>query len=56
MLSLMFPLTILLLFQLFDLGPDGGENESFGDLLAETEEIPFECGARYVWLCFVLIR
>ncbi|XP_064637403.1 E3 ubiquitin-protein ligase MYCBP2-like isoform X3 [Lineus longissimus] len=32
--------------KLFDLGPDGGENESFGDLLAETEEIPFECGAR----------
>lgn len=32
--------------KIFDLGTDGGENESYGDLLAETDEIPFECGAR----------
>lgn len=25
---------------------DGGDQEVDGDLLAETEEIPYECGAR----------
>jgi len=35
------------LFQLFELGPDGGENEGDGELLAETEEVAFECAARY---------
>ncbi|XP_069130438.1 LOW QUALITY PROTEIN: E3 ubiquitin-protein ligase MYCBP2-like [Argopecten irradians] len=33
--------------KLFELGPEGGENESQdGELLAETEEMAFECGAR----------
>nr|CAH7734761.1 unnamed protein product [Callosobruchus chinensis] len=32
--------------KLFDIGPDGGEQEIDGDLLAETEEIPYECGPR----------
>lgn len=33
-------------FQLFDIGTEGGEQESDGELLAETEEIPYECGPR----------
>ncbi|KAL3880398.1 hypothetical protein ACJMK2_032642, partial [Sinanodonta woodiana] len=32
--------------KLFELGPDGGENEGDGEILAETEEVAFECGAR----------
>ncbi|XP_044762914.1 E3 ubiquitin-protein ligase MYCBP2 [Coccinella septempunctata] len=32
--------------KLFDLGPDGGEQEGDGELLTETEEIPYECGPR----------
>lgn len=39
-------LTIALHLQLFDIGPDGGEQENDGELLAETEEIPYECGPR----------
>ncbi|XP_074650729.1 E3 ubiquitin-protein ligase MYCBP2-like [Tubulanus polymorphus] len=35
--------------KVFDLGNDGGESETYGDLLAETEEIPFECGPREVY-------
>ncbi|KAK7473506.1 hypothetical protein BaRGS_00035259, partial [Batillaria attramentaria] len=30
----------------FELGVDGGDNEADGELLSETDEIPFECGAR----------
>ena len=33
-------------FQLFELGMEGGDQETDGDLLAETEEMPYECGAR----------
>uniref|UniRef100_A0A1B6EGK8 PHR domain-containing protein n=1 Tax=Clastoptera arizonana TaxID=38151 RepID=A0A1B6EGK8_9HEMI len=32
--------------KLFDIGMDGGEQESDGEMLAETEEIPYECGLR----------
>lgn len=32
--------------KLLDIGPDGGEQEGDGDVLAETEEIPYECGPR----------
>ncbi|KAF6200669.1 hypothetical protein GE061_005112 [Apolygus lucorum] len=32
--------------KLFDIGPDGGEQENDGELFAETEEIPYECGPR----------
>ncbi|CAK9251744.1 unnamed protein product [Sphagnum jensenii] len=32
--------------KLFDIGMDGGEQEGDGEILAETEEIPFECAAR----------
>ncbi|XP_012285925.1 E3 ubiquitin-protein ligase MYCBP2 [Orussus abietinus] len=32
--------------KLFDIGFDGGDQENDGDLLAETEEIPYECGSR----------
>ncbi|GAB6023050.1 hypothetical protein CHUAL_007142 [Chamberlinius hualienensis] len=32
--------------KVFDIGMDGGEQEVDGELLAETEEIPYECGAR----------
>ncbi|XP_073976386.1 MYC binding protein highwire isoform X3 [Rhodnius prolixus] len=32
--------------KLFDIGTEGGEQESDGELLAETEEIPYECGPR----------
>lgn len=32
--------------QLFDIGVDGGDQENDGELLAETEEIPYECGPR----------
>ncbi|XP_074033015.1 MYC binding protein highwire isoform X2 [Leptinotarsa decemlineata] len=32
--------------KLLDIGPEGGEQEIDGELLAETEEIPYECGPR----------
>lgn len=32
--------------RLYDIGPDGGEQEGDGEILAETEEIAYECGAR----------
>ena len=32
--------------KLFDIGTDGGEQESDGDLLTESEDITYECGAR----------
>ncbi|XP_064119634.1 E3 ubiquitin-protein ligase MYCBP2-like isoform X5 [Macrobrachium nipponense] len=32
--------------KLFELGVEGGDQETDGDLLAETEEMPYECGAR----------
>ena len=35
------------ILQLFDLGPDGGDNEGDGELIGETDEVAFECGARY---------
>lgn len=35
-----------ILFQLFDIGVDGGEQETDGEMLAETEEVPYECGPR----------
>ncbi|XP_064481849.1 E3 ubiquitin-protein ligase MYCBP2-like [Ornithodoros turicata] len=33
--------------RLFDIGVEGGEQETDGELLAETEEMPYECGARH---------
>lgn len=32
--------------KLFDIGPDGGEQEGDGEILAETDEVPYECAAR----------
>ena len=32
--------------KLFDIGADGGENEGDGDLLCESDEVTYECGAR----------
>lgn len=32
--------------RLYDIGSEGGEQEGDGDILAETEETPYECGAR----------
>ena len=32
--------------KLFDIGTEGGENESDGDLLCESDEVTYECGAR----------
>ncbi|KAJ8666974.1 hypothetical protein QAD02_008636, partial [Eretmocerus hayati] len=32
--------------KLFDIGVDGGEEETDGELLAETDEIPYECEPR----------
>ncbi|XP_054162987.1 E3 ubiquitin-protein ligase MYCBP2-like [Oppia nitens] len=32
--------------KLFDIGPDGGEQEGDGEILTETDEISFECAAR----------
>ena len=32
--------------QLFELGAEGGDQETDGELLAETEEMPYECGVR----------
>lgn len=36
-----------LLVQLFELGPDGGDHETDGDLLAETDVLAYDCAARY---------
>lgn len=33
-------------FQLFELGPDGGDHETDGDLLAETDVLAYDCAAR----------
>lgn len=35
-----------LLVQLFELGPDGGDHETDGDLLAETDVLAYDCAAR----------
>lgn len=32
--------------QLFDLGVDGGEQEGDGNMIAETEDAPYECAPR----------
>ncbi|KAL1131016.1 hypothetical protein AAG570_012254, partial [Ranatra chinensis] len=32
--------------KLFDIGTEGGEHESDGEMLAETDETPYECGPR----------
>ena len=32
--------------KLFDIGNEDGEQEGDGDLLCESEEITYECGAR----------
>ena len=32
--------------KLFDIGTDGGDQEGDGDLLAESDEVAYECGAR----------
>lgn len=32
--------------KLFDIGPEGGEQESEGELIAESEDISYECAAR----------
>ena len=31
---------------MYDIGNDGGDLEHDGDLLAETDVIPYECGSR----------
>jgi E3 ubiquitin-protein ligase MYCBP2 len=33
--------------RLFDIGPDGGEQETDGEVVAESEEVTYECGARH---------
>ncbi|GFY47108.1 hypothetical protein TNIN_284731 [Trichonephila inaurata madagascariensis] len=33
--------------KVFDIGPEGGDQEIDGDVLVETDEIPYECGARH---------
>ena len=33
--------------QVYDLGPKGGEYELDGEWLAESDDITFDCGARY---------
>lgn len=38
----------IFLFKVFDIGPEGGDQEIDGDVLIETDEIPYECGARFV--------
>lgn len=37
---------VVSLSQLFDIGPEGGDNEGDGELLSETEEVPYECDPR----------
>ena len=32
--------------KLFDIGTEGGDQEGDGDLLSESDEIAYECGAR----------
>ncbi len=32
--------------KIFELGPEGGDNETDGELLCESDETPYECGAR----------
>lgn len=39
-------LPFYLLHQLFELGPDGGDHETDGDLLAETDVLAYDCAAR----------
>lgn len=45
-------------WQVFELGPDGGENESDGECLAETDDQPYECGSKSVsgFFCMLSIR
>ncbi|KAG7189524.1 hypothetical protein KM043_017215 [Ampulex compressa] len=38
--------------KLFDIGADGGDQEDDGELLAVTEEIPYECGPRQKYPIF----
>lgn len=38
--------SFLYVLQLFELGAEGGDQETDGELLAETEEMPYECGIR----------
>ena len=40
------------MFQLFELGSDGGDNETDGEMIAETDLITYECGARYIFSIF----
>ncbi|XP_076385847.1 MYC binding protein highwire isoform X12 [Megachile rotundata] len=35
--------------KLFDIGTDGGDQENDGELLAESEEIPYECGLKQTY-------
>ena len=49
----LFPLSV----QLYELGAKGAEYEPDGELLAESDDITFECGARYHYFslpCFAL--
>ncbi|KAI1288150.1 E3 ubiquitin-protein ligase MYCBP2 [Halotydeus destructor] len=32
--------------RLYDIGVDGGDQETDGDVIAETDEVPYECGSR----------
>lgn len=51
-LTLMFIFILICLFiKVFDIGPEGGDQEIDGDVLIETDEIPYECGARLVLIC-----
>lgn len=36
----------LIHFQLYDIGLDGGDQESEGELMAETDELAYECAPR----------
>lgn len=44
-----FEQVVVCILQLFELGPDGGENEGDGEVLAESDEVVFECAARYIY-------
>ncbi|XP_050038840.1 E3 ubiquitin-protein ligase MYCBP2 [Dermacentor andersoni] len=35
------------LIRVFDIGTDGGDQETDGEMLTETEEMPYECSARH---------
>lgn len=35
-----------MIFQLLDIGMEGGEQESDGEVIAETEDVPYDCGPR----------